>query len=169
MVHQRGTKVFMEVPLFATRKGYQRNGLARLLNAGLTQFCMDHLRECSFLMVSADSLAVPFWRHLGFAEISKRESQSYAFDYQTHCIKFKDSLTMTLPIPKLKEDRDNRLRLWALSHPQDHHTAFQGVEEGSAPKEESLLESVSRSIFVMDVLAKLPRFVLEGPPYLVHE
>lgn len=156
VVHRFST-CFVEVPLFATRAGYKKNGFARLLNAALVQFCVDHVKDCAFLMVSADKNAVPFWSHLGFEEITRQHFQSISFFYEHNCLKFVDSLTMTVPIPEIRKMRDQRFR--AIQESQAL-SKLQGEEDGDAS------EVMKESMLVQDVLEKMRRFVVSGALYL---
>ncbi|CCW60072.1 unnamed protein product [Phytomonas sp. EM1] len=91
-VHHHQTHRFVEMPLFATAAGYKRNGFGRLLNAALAAWCQR--KEFEFVMISADVQAIPFWRHLGYEMMSKRERNGIAFFYEHECYKFKGAEAM---------------------------------------------------------------------------
>ncbi|CCW66956.1 unnamed protein product [Phytomonas sp. Hart1] len=90
--HHHQTHKFVEMPLFATAAGYKKNGFGRLLNAALATWCRR--KEFEFIMISADVQAIPFWRHLGYEMMSKRERNGIAFFYEHECYKFKGAEAM---------------------------------------------------------------------------
>lgn len=148
-VHQQETIRFAEMPLFATGVGYKKNGFGRLLNAALLAWCDEVGLE--FIMISADVQAIPFWRHVGYRLMNRGERKRMDFFYQHDCCKFKDAETM----------------IGYCSHA----TAGAGgaarrrrVESNSSGSGGSAVDVLHLS--VQEVLAQLPRFVLNGPPYL---
>ncbi|CAG9583737.1 conserved hypothetical protein [Leishmania major strain Friedlin] len=147
-VHQQETIRFAEMPLFATGVGYKKNGFGRLLNAALLAWCAEVGLE--FIMISADVQAIPFWRHLGYRAMTRGEKNRIDFFYQHDCCKFKGAETM---IGYCNVDRGNG----SLSGGVGRRAFHSG---GST-------EVLHRS--VRQVLAQLPRFVVEGPAKLPTE
>lgn len=92
IAHRWAHHNFVEMPLFATAAGYQRNGLARLLTAALKAWCAAASFE--FIMISADVEAIPFWKHLSFSMMSQKERKSIEFFYQHECYQFKGAECM---------------------------------------------------------------------------
>ncbi|KAG5464037.1 hypothetical protein LSCM1_00217 [Leishmania martiniquensis] len=148
-VHQQETIRFAEMPLFATGVGYKKNGFGRLLNAALLDWCADVGLE--FLMISADVQAIPFWRHLGYRAMTRGEKNRIDFFYQHDCCKFKDAETM---IGYCVAERRS-------GGSDAGGTRRRDVKSGGS--EEVLHRSVAQ------VLAQLPRFVLQGPAKLPTE
>ncbi|KAG5488611.1 hypothetical protein JIQ42_00222 [Leishmania sp. Namibia] len=147
-VHQQETIRFAEMPLFATGVGYKKNGFGRLLNAALLAWCAEVGLE--FVMISADVQAIPFWRHLGYRAMTRGEKHRIDFFYQHDCCKFKDAETM----------------IGYCAAGRVGGSVSSGTRRGAAHSsgsEEVLHRSVGQ------VLAQLPRFVLEGPAKLPAE
>ncbi|GET93282.1 hypothetical protein, conserved [Leishmania tarentolae] len=144
-VHQQETIRFAEMPLFATGVGYKKNGFGRLLNAALLAWCAEVGLE--FIMISADVQAIPFWHHLGYRAMTRGERKRIDFFYQHDCCKFKGAETL---IGYCNANRENGTLSGGVRHRAAHSV-------GSA---EVLHMSVRQ------VLAQLPRFVLEGPAKL---
>jgi hypothetical protein len=148
-VHQQETIRFAEMPLFATGVGYKKNGFGRLLNAALLAWCNEVGLE--FVMISADVQAIPFWHHVGYRLMNRGERKRMDFFYQHDCCKFKDAETM----------------IGYCSAASNYGVGAAGRRRvrgnnggGSAGSEDVLYQSVT------EVLAQMPRFVLDGPPHL---
>lgn len=92
IAHHHFTHHFVEMPLFATAGGYKNNGFGRLLNAALCAWCAAASFE--FIMVSADTKAIPFWKHLEYKMMSLKERKSIDFYYMHECYKFKGAEPM---------------------------------------------------------------------------
>ncbi|KPI88572.1 hypothetical protein ABL78_2305 [Leptomonas seymouri] len=144
MVHQQETIRFAEMPLFATGVGYKKNGFGRLLNAALVSWCAAVGLE--FIMISADVQAIPFWSHVGYRLMNRGERKRMDFFYQHDCCRFKDSATM-IGYCSAGADGAGGGGRWR-------------ADTGSAAATDVLHLSVS------DVLTQMPRFVLDGSPYL---
>lgn len=99
-VHNAGTYHFMEMPLCATKAGYKKFGLARLLNAALQEYCVES--GIRFILVSADPGAVPFWVNptLGYNPISNALKTKVEFHYSNECSKFTGSQLLTWEAPE---------------------------------------------------------------------
>eukprot|EP00758_Cryptobia_borreli_P007328 Tbor_TRINITY_DN5282_c1_g1::TRINITY_DN5282_c1_g1_i2::g.16557::m.16557 len=97
-VHNFTTLRFVEVPLFATKPGYQRMGLARLLISGLKGYCMDN--DLDFILVSSDPKAVVFWTALGFKHVDSKLKSRIQFEYEHECHQFMGSHLMVWKAPK---------------------------------------------------------------------
>lgn len=138
-VHQQETIRFAEMPLFATGVGYKKNGFGRLLNAALLAWCAAVGLE--FVMISADVQAIPFWRHLGYRIMNRGEKKRIDFFYQHDCCKFKDAETMI-----------------GYCRPTPSHSTSNAARRAAAAD--------PLRLSVRQVLAQLPRFVLDGPDEL---
>ena len=140
---------FAEVPLFATRHGYQKMGLARLLTAGLKSYCRAHAMQ--YLLVSADPKAVPFWAALGF---SKLEGQLKSRIDQSDCYDFKGSEVMFWRVPEGMEDDAD-----AEENGDDNANS---VEDDDASTS-AASSPTNRGNYVAETLKRMDKFLLRGP------
>lgn len=173
---------FMEMPLFATAGGFQGNGLARVLVAGIIEFAVrTYPKDSSMvLLVSADPKAIPFWSHLGFRDISKREKDLLAFDYEHKCVKFDQSQVMVLSVGEMQamvdkaRQRHQAATMRMSGEEEDHcrppHQTSKKRARTEGDEEVALVaafeERDAPSYLVMEALQARPRLLLDGLPVL---
>ena len=85
-----GRSMLAEMPMFATGVGYKRVGLARLLNAAMLDFCRT-VEGMELVLVSAMESAVPFWLHVGYRPLEKKERGPFEFYFNHHCHNFNEA------------------------------------------------------------------------------
>lgn len=158
-IHANATLRFMEVPLFATKAGYQKMGLARLLTAALKDFCVQE--GMHYLLVSADVKAVPFWTTLGFAKLELSLRQSIDKD---ECYDFKGSEVMRWKVPEQEivmsssseeDSDDDNERKGAPSSLKD--------DEGYVESDDNATNEADETRYVAEALQRMDKFLLKGP------
>ena len=94
-IHKCGTLSFVEVPLFATKSGYLKQGIARLLIAAIKDYVIQF--EIEYIVVSADPGAVPFWTSQGFSPLVGALKGRILTEYKDACQEFIGSQLLVWP------------------------------------------------------------------------